>query len=271
MPRFETIKTVYDYDDIGHGPLVLFGHGLSCDRHMFDDQVHALRDRYRCLTLDWPGHGDRTTFDAGGWSLDDLARDVAELIASLDAGPASLVGLSQGGMVFMRVAIDHPELVRAMALLDTSARAEPPDRVGAISANLDRLRYAPESVREDFIRDLAVPAFFGAPWRDANPDLVEREVALRLSHDRLGYELATRAVIERRQIDLEKLAALEVPSLVLVGELDALTPPAHAQELAASIPRAILEVIPGAGHHTPLERPVEVTTALAAFLDGCTT
>lgn len=267
MPSFAGRAGTYHFDDVGQGRPVVFGHGLSCDRAMFEAQVRAMEGRYRCVSLDWPGHGSRTTFNPAGWTLDDLAADAAALIEHLGAGPAVLVGLSQGGMVFMRVAIGHPELVRGLVLLDTSARAEPAERIAAIRSNLERLRHAPGEEWASFIRDGAIPAFFGQPWRDGHPEDVEREVALRLGHDRTGYELAVRAVIDREALPLARLAGIDVPVAVVVGELDQLTPVDQATELAGAIPGAELTIVEDAGHHTPIERPDAVTDAIASLLD----
>jgi 3-oxoadipate enol-lactonase len=80
-------------------------------------------------------------------------------------------------------------------------------------------------------------------------------------------ELAVQAVVGRRPIPIPSLQTISVPTLVLVGELDVLTPVGHARELADAIPGAELVVIPGAGHHTPIEQPELVTAAIAAFLE----
>jgi pimeloyl-ACP methyl ester carboxylesterase len=244
----------------------VFGHGLSCDRTLFDHQVRELSRRFRCVSLDWPGHGSRTTFDPDGWSLDDLAADTAALIEHLDAGPVVLIGLSQGGMVFLRVAIERADLVRGLVLLDTSARAEPAERVAAVKSNLAWLLEASDEERAAFMRESAIPAFFGQPWRDRHPDDVEQEVRRRVAHDRVGYDLAVRAVVDRRPIDLAQLAGLEMPVAVVVGELDTLTPVDHAEELTDSIAGAELSVIPDAGHHPPVECPELVTAAIDSFL-----
>ncbi len=116
------------------------------------------------------------------------------------------------------------------------------------------------------MREAAVPAFFGMTWRDTHPDDVEREVALRLSHDRLGYELAVKAVVDRRPVDLLRLAELDLPVVVITGEHDKLTPLDNATELVAAIPGAELVVIHDAGHHTPIEQPAAVTAAIGALL-----
>lgn len=88
---------------------------------------------------------------------------------------------------------------------------------------------------------------------------------LRLSHDPAGYLLAVRAVALRRAIK-EEAAAVRTPTMILVGELDSLTPPDHARELQDLIPGSRLAVVPGAAHHTPIEQPQLVTELISGFL-----
>jgi pimeloyl-ACP methyl ester carboxylesterase len=264
MPEHSVDGQRYHYLEEGRGPLVLFGHGLSCDHRLFDAQVAALRDRYRCVSLDWPGHG-RSGYRPAGWSLDDLAHDTIAFVELL-GGPAALVGLSQGGMVFARVAAWRPDLVSALVLLDTSARAEPPERAEAVLANAHRMATADEEERREFYRDVALPAFFTPSWLEADPGRAERELELRLSHDRAGYELAVCAVAERRAIH-DEMTRVTAPTLIVVGEVDLLTPPEHAHELNELIAGSRMATVAQAGHHTPLEQPEVVTSLLAGFLD----
>src|SRR5689334_16654459 len=123
MPVATLNRTAYAYVDEGSGPLIVFGHGLLAGREMFRAQIDALKDRYRCVSVDWPGHGD-TGFAPGGWTMWDMARDAAALVEHLGAPDAVFAGLSQGGMAFMRLALERPELVRALVLMDTSADPE---------------------------------------------------------------------------------------------------------------------------------------------------
>ena len=264
MPTLTVSGQPYAYSDCGSGPVILFGHGLSCDRHLFDAQIDALSDRYRCVSVDWPGHGE-SGYRPGGWSLDDLASDTIELIDALGSGPVTLVGLSQGGMIFMRVAARRPDLVDALVLLDTSARAEEPERAEMVLANAARIAVADDAERLEFYRDLALPAFYTRAWLDANPEAAEHELRLRMSHDCTGYALAVHAVATRPAVH-ELAASVTAPTLIIVGELDSLTPVDHARELHDLIDGSRLAVVPGSGHHTPVEQPFIVTNLLQSFL-----
>src|SRR6478609_4404658 len=130
MPTIDVNGVPYAYVDEGSGPLVLFGHGLLANKEMFRAQIDALRDRYRCVSVDWPAHG-QSGWRTGGFTFADLVSDTAALLGALGETPAVLVGLSQGAMVFMRLAYRHPELVRGLVLMDTTAGPEDPEALPA--------------------------------------------------------------------------------------------------------------------------------------------
>src|ERR1700722_6579481 len=129
MPFAEVNGQRLHYEDTGgDGPVVAFSHGLFMDETMFDSQVAALRDRYRCIAWDERGHG-QTGDTAEPFSYWDSAEDLAALLGSLGVERAVLAGMSQGGFLSLRCALRHPELVRALILIDTQAGIEDPERL----------------------------------------------------------------------------------------------------------------------------------------------
>jgi pimeloyl-ACP methyl ester carboxylesterase len=230
---------------------------------MFDAPVARRRDRYRCISLDWPGHGE-SGYAEGGFDFYDLARHAAELIERLGEGPAILAGLSQGGMIFMRMALERPELVRALILLDTSAGPEDQENLPAYEQLAAALRDGDDATREQ-VMDVVVTILYGPAWRERDPDGVAREKALMLGHDRQGGYLAARAVFDRDDIT-GKIGAINAPTLVICGEQDTSTPPERAQEIRDAIAGAELVMIPDSGHHSPIENPDAVSDAIEGFL-----
>ncbi len=108
------------YEDTGPGPeTIVFAHGLLCNTHLFDHQVGALKDRYRCIAFDFRGQG-QSEVTKSGYDMDTLTEDAAGLIRALKAGPCHFLGLSMGGFVAMRLALRHPDLVRSLMLLSCS-------------------------------------------------------------------------------------------------------------------------------------------------------
>ena len=121
-------QRLYYEDSGGDGPVIAFSHGLFMDESMFDPQVEALSESYRCIAWDERGHG-RTGEPSGPFSYWDSADDLAALLASLGIRRAVLAGMSQGGFLSLRCALAHPELVRALILIDTQAGVEEPERL----------------------------------------------------------------------------------------------------------------------------------------------
>jgi 3-oxoadipate enol-lactonase len=265
MPSTTLNGTRYAYTDEGSGPLVLFGHGLLATKEMFRAQIDALKDRYRCVSVDWPGHGE-SGYREEGWTFYDMVDDTVALLAELGEERAIFVGLSQGGMVFMRLALRHPELVDRLVLLDTSAGPENPETLPMYEQMREGFHAGDDAMRRQ-LAETVTTILYGEPWRAANPDGVEHEIALMLAHDPEGQYRADRAVFDRDDV-LDQVHRIGAPTLVLVGELDVATPPERAHELADAIPNSRLIAIPDAGHHSAIENPEPVTRAIEEFLEA---
>lgn len=249
-------------DSGGHGPPVLFAHGLLWDTRLFAPQVAALRDRHRCIAWDHRGQG-RSEVTADGYDMDTLADDAAALIERLGVAPVHFVGLSMGGFVGLRLAIRRPELLRSLVLIDTSAEPEARAKVPRYRMlNFVARWFGFGPVVDRVMPILFGPSFLGDPARAA--ERAEYRARL-LALDRIGTPRAVRGVIERAGV-ADQLHRIRTPTLVLVGEEDGATPPERAEALAIGIAGAQLVRIPGAGHTSTLEQPAAVNAALAGFL-----
>jgi 3-oxoadipate enol-lactonase len=264
MPKTTINGTEYAYTDAGSGPLLLFGHGLLASKEMFEAQIEALKDRWRCVSVDWPGHAD-SGFNSDGWSFYDMADDAAALVEELGYESAVFAGLSQGGMVFMRLAMSKPELFDALILLDTSAGPELAESLPAYEQLREMMHTGSDEEREQAVQG-ASAVLYGEKWRESDPEGFAHERALMLAHDRDGQNLAARAVFDRDDVTSRLGEIKGIPTLVIVGADDAATPPDQAQALADGIEGAELVMIPDAGHHSPIENASAVTEALEAFL-----
>ncbi|WP_226360465.1 alpha/beta fold hydrolase [Pseudonocardia sp. ICBG1142] len=240
-------------------PTMVLGHGLLFGGWMFRHQIAALRDHLRCVTLDWRGQGDSPPA-AGPCDMDTLTADAVALIRHLDVGPVHWVGLSMGGFVGLRLAARHPELVRTLALLDTSADGTDP---GA-ARRQRRLALVQLAVGLRPLAGHIGPSLFGPGFlADPGSAPVLREWLRRAGRtDRWALRRAVLAVAGRDPVSAE-LGAITAPTVVVVGSEDAATPPDHAARLAAGIRGARLVELAGCGHSSPLERPAEVTAVLA--------
>ena len=268
MPTLQVNGATLWYEEHGSGPeTVVFAHGLLWSGRMFDAQVAALADRYRCITFDFRGQG-RSEVTEGGYDMDTLSDDAAALIEALGCAPCHFVGLSMGGFIGMRLAAQRPELVRSLVLMETSADSEPAENVpryrmlGGIVRVLGRLGM--RLVMPRVMRIMFGRTFLADPGREADRQ-IWRERGMD-NHPR-GIVRALQGVIDRRPIHAE-LGKISVPTLVMVGDEDVATIPAKAERIHAAIPCSRLVTIPGAGHTSSVEQPAFVNAALESFLCG---
>jgi pimeloyl-ACP methyl ester carboxylesterase len=238
-------------------------HAFPLSRRMWRPQVDALRDAYRVITPDLRGFGGSLAF-SGPPSVDQMADDVAALLDDLKVqGPVALGGLSMGGYVALAFARRHASRLRALVLADT--RAEADDE--AARANRDRLMAFAADNPAGAVAEQMLEKLLGSQTRQQHPEVIEQVRSLAAAQAPAGVVQALQAMRDRPDAG-PSLADIRVPTLVLVGGDDVLTPPALAESLVARIPGARLEVIDGAGHLSNLERPLRFNAALRGFLDG---
>lgn len=246
----------------GDGPPLLFSHGLLMSGRMFDAQVAALQGRYRCIRWDHRGQGRSADVSGRAISIEQVTDDAVALIRALALPPAHFVGLSMGGFVGMRLAARHPELLRSLMLLDTSADAEPAE-------NVPRYRLLNALTRWLGIRWVVgrvMPIMFGRTFLSDPAKAADRaHWRAQLAGNRPSIYRAVNGVVEREAVAPE-LGKIRCPTLVLVGEEDVATVPAKSERICALIAGAELVRIPGAGHSSSVEQPAAVTAALDAFL-----
>jgi pimeloyl-ACP methyl ester carboxylesterase len=266
MPKVTVNGTEYAYIDEGSGPLLFFGHGLLASKEMFRAQIDALSDRFRCVSVDWPGHADSGP-PPEGWDFWRMAEDMATMTREvLGEQEAVFAGLSQGGFGALRLALRHPEMVRALILMDTSAGPEPAENQEPYHQLSEAMLHGDEPTRRG-TAEAAAAILYGQSWRDANPETLEHEIQLMLGHDREGQYAAEHAVFDRDDIR-DQISAITAPTLVICGEEDIATVPEKSHELVARIEGSTLVMIPSAGHHSALENPAAVTAAIEEFLES---
>jgi len=260
MPTAAVNGLQYQYDEKGSGVPVVFAHGLTFDRHMWDHQVQTLSSRYRCVAIDFRGHGGSSTAP-GEYSLEDEAESLHVLMGQLGARPAHLVGLSLGGMVGLRLALAHPESVRSLALLDTSAEAEVPER----RPQYESLAAMAKAQGPQSVVDAVLPLMFSPGFLQGQSDALVRYRSDFAGLNLDGLEAATKAVTRRTDV-LAEVSRIRAPTLVIVGEEDIATTPDKAEHIVERIAGARLVTIAGSGHMTPIEQPERISQLLSEFL-----
>ncbi len=263
MP-FLSIRGVQLYyeDTGGPGEPIVFSHGLLWNSNLYSRQIEALRGRYRCIAYDHRGQGRSTAPPGKGIELRTVYEDAVAFIQALGLAPCHFVGLSQGGFVGLRVAARHPELLRSLTLLDTSACSESLwnlSRYRVLTATMHWLGLRP-------VVDQIMTVYFGQTFLKDPARAAEREELRRqLLQNPRGAWRAMKGVITRRGIT-DELDRINTPTLILVGEEDVATTPEMAELLHSRIRDSRLVRLPHVGHMSNLEEPELVNLAIGRFL-----
>lgn len=247
----------------GSGPALVLVHGFPFDRSMWRHQVAGF-GRWQRIAPDLRGFGHSAGHGAGpAQSLARHADDLAMVLDALNVHRAVLCGLSMGGYVLFEFWRRHASRVRALVLADTKAEADSTEGRRA----RDELAAVARREGTVAVAERLLPRLLAAASATAQPELVTavREMAGRASVD--GVVAALGAMRDRAD-SRELLAGIGVPTLVMGGAEDALTPPDVMQALADGIPGARFVAIPAAGHLAPLEQPLAVNRVLSDFLDA---
>ncbi|MEV4747789.1 alpha/beta hydrolase [Streptosporangium sp. NPDC049248] len=284
------VRLAVDIEEAGAPePAVIFIHGWVMNRHCWHFQREALAGRATLVFYDQRGHGASSAGALDACTVDQLGDDLAAVIEATvpEGSPVVLVGHSMGGMTVMAFAGRHPETfaarVAGVALLSTSSGQLNgstfglPGPIGRLAPRVTPLMFEHMLARGALIdRSVALKSRTNLP--------VTRYVAFGprapREHVRFVSDMASATPTEimvgffRDFLIHDKLAALAafggVETLVMVGDRDRLTPPAHSRRIAEALPGARLVVFPEAGHMIGLERPEAVNRELSALLDRVT-
>jgi 3-oxoadipate enol-lactonase len=252
------IGVSYTLDGPAGAPVVTLSHSLATTSAMWEPQVRALTTRYRVLRYDTRGHGG-TDAPAGAYTLDQLAEDARQLLAALRVGRTHWVGLSMGGMIGQALALKAPELFASLVLCDTMSRV--PAEARPLWA--ERIATAETKGMEPLVEG-TIGRWFTQPFREARRDVVDTVRAMIRATPPRGYVGCCHAI---SQLDLtDRLSAIRIPTLVIVGEEDQGTPVAASRTIQERIKGAELVVLKSAAHLSNLEQPEAFTRALTGFL-----
>jgi 3-oxoadipate enol-lactonase len=194
-------------------------------------------------------------------SLEDYAGDIADLLDTLGVSEAVIAGLSMGGYVAFELYRHAPELFRALVLADTRAEADTQDA----RANRTRMIALAGTEGTAAIADEMVPKLLGETTRRSQPAIEARVRSMVLANQPSSIQAALRAMMTRHD-STPLLRTIAVPTLIVVGEEDTLTPPAASGSMAAAIPQAELVHVPAAGHLSNVEQPQAFNAAVLGFL-----
>jgi pimeloyl-ACP methyl ester carboxylesterase len=246
----------------GSGSVVVLLHGFPLSRAMWQHQRMAIGSAYRLITPDLRGHGESPAPE-GVYTMDEMADDVVELLDELNIDqPIVLGGLSMGGYVALSLVCRHPRRVRGLMLIDTRAAADTPEAARLRNVTAEAVLHANDA---SSIIETMVPRLFGKTTLEQHPERVGPMLAAMAKTSPQGVAGALRGMAKRPDRRAE-LSAIKIPTLVMVGQDDVISPVAEAREIAGALPDARLEVIPSAGHLAPYENPLATNEVMLKFL-----
>ena len=249
------------YDDRGQGPMVVLLHGYPFNRSMWREQAEALAGDYRVVTPDLRGMGETDGGD-GPATMDEMAHDVAALLDHLRVERAVVGGLSMGGYVTLAFHRRHRLRARALVLADTRPGADTDDARRTREEQARKiLSEGTGAIADDFLKKVLTTETLSE-----RPDVAARVREMILETDARGAAAALRGMAVRHD-QTSFLENVLVPTLILVGSEDQLTPPKDAEVMRREIRGSRMQVIENASHLSNVERPAEFNQAIKTFLD----
>jgi 3-oxoadipate enol-lactonase len=249
------------YDDAGEGRPVVFVHGFPHHRKAWAAQLRALAGHSRAIAVDLPGFGESDMPER--FAIDAWANGLARFLDALEIERAIIAGLSMGGYVTLAFWRLHRERVLALVLADTRAGADTEEGKQKRRETIDLARHeGPTAVARALL-----PGMVGKSTREREPSVVAAMRAMLESTSVDSIVGASEAMMNRPDAT-SLLATIDVPTLIIVGEEDVLTPPKESRAMHAAIPGSRLEIIPGAGNVSNVERPAAFNQVLTEFIAG---
>ena len=250
------INIHYELAGPSSAPVVTLSHSLSADLSMWDPQMKPLTEKYRVLRYDMRGHG-KTDVPEGPYSLEELTTDVHALLVALGIRQTHFLGLSLGGMIAQLFAIQHPAMIRALILCDTSSAL--PQEAKALFE--DRIRIAKTLGMEAHVEP-TMERWFTKPFRSTSgADRIRTSIR---STDPRGYIGCSHAIMGLNLTD--RLSSVHLPTLIIVGEDDPGTPVAAARTIHEKIKGSELIILKSASHLSNIEQAELFNEAVISFL-----
>lgn len=257
MPDIDVNTIQLHYELHGRGDPLLFIHGLGSSSRDWASQIAYFAPRYRVIAVDLRGHG-RSEKPPGPYSIPQFADDLARLLVAMDVHGAHVVGLSLGGMVAFQLALDHPQTVRSLCIVNSAPAVVP-------RTLRQRLQF---KQREWIVRFLGMRRMGTVLARRLLPEPQQRQmhetfIERWAGNDRAAYLAALRAIVGWSVLD--RIGDLRLPVLVVSADRD-YTTPQQKQAWLKLLPDARLEVINNSRHLTPLDQAQAFNAALDRFL-----
>lgn len=239
---------------------VIFLHGFPFSQEMWQGQLEAIPPEFRAIAYDLRGLG-RSERGDGQYTIEGHVDDLIALMDRLSIPGAILVGLSMGGYIALRALERNPERILGAVLCDTRSEADTDEVKLRRAAQIKDVKTrGSDSFAEGFLS-----AIFSEDTFSKNPEAVAKIRDIIGKTPPLSIA-GTLLALAARSDTTRSLGKIKVPTLILVGEKDGVTPPETARAMQAKIPGSRLEILPGAGHMSNLENPELFNRLLLDFL-----
>ena len=257
MPQLHVNDIDLFYEITGQGQPVLFIHGLGSSHNDWERQTPFFSRQYQVITFDLRGHG-QSQKPPGPYTMSLFARDTAGLVNSLGAAPVHVIGVSLGGMIAFQLAVDHPELVQSLVIVNTGPELIPRTlnerwqvfmRFAVV--RLFGMRKIGEVLGKRLfpkVDQAAVRQLFVERWEKNDPK---------------AYIASMQAIVGWSVVD--HLSVIDMPTLIMAGEND-YTPVSIKEDCVSKMPQAELAVIRNSGHATPVDSTEKFNEVVASFL-----
>ncbi len=264
MAEIQLSGTKLFYVKEGEGKeTIIFSHGLLWSHKMFRNQIDLLKKKHTVIAFDHRGQG-QSEVALGDYNMDLLTQDALELIEEISGKPVHFVGLSMGGFVGMRLAARHPDKIKSLILLETSAHPEPVENLPKykfLNAIVKWLGVIPTVVKP------VMKIMFAESWlKNPTNRVAVKEWANELKSNKKTITKSVEAVIYRKGVEQE-IRFIKCPTMVVVGDEDVATKPEKAKFIQMSIPNSKLHILPGTGHSSSIEKPVEINRLIAGWME----
>jgi len=257
MPEIQVRDITMYYEECGRGRPLLLLHGLGSSVRDWDLQMPAFSQRYRVVAVDMRGHG-HSSKPKGPYSLPMFAADTAEFIRRRRLAPAHVVGISMGGMIAFQLAVDTPELLQSMVLVNCGPELVPRTFKEKLQVQQRMLITRVMGMRR--MGEFLAPRLFPKPDQAQLRQLIAERWA---QNDQRAYLASLRALVGWSVT--AHLEQITCPTLIVAAEED-YTPLAVKEAYAAQMPNARLHVIEDSRHATPIDQPEQFNQAVLAFL-----
>jgi 3-oxoadipate enol-lactonase len=255
-----------NYNDSGpaNKPIVIFIHGFPFDKSMWDFQLESLEENYRVIAYDVRGFGKSEAGNAN-FSIDLFADDLIHLMDELEIDDAIICGLSMGGYIALNAIERFPDRITGLILSDTQSTADTGESKEKKMKAIEKIETnAIQEFAEDSVKNLFAALSFTTKREEI---AMIKDVILKTSEETL---VKTLNVLADRKDTTIKLNDINVPTLIIVGKKDIVTPPEKSVLLNEKIKNSALELIDYAGHLPNLENPADFNWHLKRFLDKIT-